>query len=982
LAKLKSYLPCLFILLACLLKAQDKSFTYQHYGPEEGLNNTNVWAIEQSPSSALMYFATANGIYSYDGYNFIQLRVRNLKTNYIRNINFNGDKLIVSNDEGAFEVDLKTAYSKKVEELKFGNKSTDEILISGDFAYNLNPEITVGCVNLKTKEFFGDEIMKKNLMNTANCIFKNTDNKVYVGRSDGIYVFEGAKQIKIKLLKDIPVYSITNTKEGNLVIGTDNKIIVLDKNYRVEKEHFPKFKAANTFFLDLGKPIRKLNVDRFGRFWFTTSPDNTLFLFENNRLYDVFENLNISTTVLNSISKDKDENIWISTFNDGVYFIQNPFLNNFSFSIKDKNLTVNEVAIRDDYVLTATSNGLYGFNYKTYDLQTLSGPNESFSEPIYNIVSNRNDYYYSVRGTFSTTKKSLTSGKNILRFNPVESKYVYLPNNGKEPLKAESGIIYKINLSTGKLLDTILSYPDYRIKITSILTKDNLLFIGTSNGLTIADQATGKRTNSTDSVFNFPVNHICLINNKIYIAHEGGLSIYEDKKLISELKTTSGTIKLSAVKKIKTYDNHIWLATLNGLYMCDMDLNPITKYSKSNGLLSNTINDVVFSGPTACIATDRGISIVNTKELIQNRFKPDVVRITSYQIDGTDIPYTPGLLKLNASQNNLTIKFSSPVFNKPNRQFFKYKKDKGMFTPFTDFELLLASVESGKHSIQIITSLDNINWSDAVIIDIEKQESFKETAWLYILISVAALFLIITVSYFWVKNVKRKAKKRIEDEQQINLLKHQAMNSLLSPHFIFNSLTSIQNYINTNNSLMASEYLAKFSRLIRMIIEKAAQSQITLRDEVVRLNYYLDLEKERFKNKFDFKIEVDPSINIDEILIPNMIIQPHAENSIIHGILPKHEHGTLTISFRKNPPDGGTGKKNELVITIEDDGIGLIKAKEHAKSSHKSLGTSTISNILELNSKLYNKKQDVKMEDKSVLNPKDHGTIITIILEL
>lgn len=505
-----------------------------------------------------------------------------------------------------------------------------------------------------------------------------------------------------------------------------------------------------------------------------------------------------------------------------------------------------------------------------------------------------------------------------------------------------------------------------------MLIKDQKLFIGNSNGLDIVDLNSKNNIKVEDSVFKFPVNHISLINNKIYIAHEGGFSVYEDKKLVTELP---GSIKLSAVKKIKTYDNHIWLATLNGLFMCDMDLNPITKYSKSCGLLSNTINDVVFNGQTACIATDRGISIANTKELIENRFKPDGVKITLYQIDGEEIPYTPGLLKLKASQNNLTIKFSSPIFNKPNKQYFKYKKDKGIFTPFTDFELLLASVESGKHSIQIITSVDNINWSAPVIVDIEKEESFKETAWLYILVTIAALFLIIVISYFWVKNVKKKAKKRIEDEQQINLLKHQAMNSLLSPHFIFNSLTSIQNYINTNNSLMASEYLAKFSRLIRMIIEKAAQRQITLRDEIVRLNYYLDLEKERFKNKFDFKIEVDDTLNIDEISIPNMIIQPHAENSIIHGILPKHEHGTLTISFKKS-------KKNELLIIIEDDGIGLIKAKDHAKSSHKSLGTSTISNILELNSKMYNKKQDVKMEDKSVLNPKQNGTIITITLEL
>lgn len=970
-AKLKSYLPYLFILLSCAFNAQDKSFTYQHYGPEEGLNNTNVWAIKQG-ADGLMYFATQNGVYTYDGYNFIKLQIRNLKSNYIRNIGFDNKRLLISNEDDVLEFDRLSGNAKKIDDLKF-DKPADEIIVNGDYVYNLSNQISLSCINVKTKTLYEDELRKKDLLNRAYCIFKSKNGKVYTGRQDGLYVFEGEKQIKIKSLKNNVVYSVAEDPQGNIVVGSDNKISVLNKDYTIIKEHFPKFKAAKTFLVFGEKNINKLTIDKYNRYWFTTHPDNNLYLFENNVLYDVFEALNISTTLINGISKDKDENIWVSTFNDGVYFVQNPFLNNFSFKLNEKNLIINEVNLNGDYIITATGNGLYGFNYKTYSSQTLSLPDEVFGEAIYNITSSQNNYYYS-KTTGMSTEGSLVSGKNILRFLPITSKYIHLLNS-KEALIAESGTIYKINIASDKILDTVVSYPDYRIKITSMLIKDNQLFIGNSNGLTIADLSSRKNQSLNDTAFNFPVNHLSLINNKIYIAHEGGFSIYEDRKLITELRTNAGSIKLSAVKKIKAYDKHIWLATLNGLFMCDMDLNPITKFSKSCGLLSNTINDIVFNENTACIATDRGISVADTKELIENRFKPDGVRITSYQIDETDVPYTPGLLKLKANQNSLTIKFSSPIFNKPNRQYFKYKKDKDPFIAFTDFELHLASVESGKHSIQIITSVDNINWSAPVIVDIEKEESFKETAWLYVILSIAALFLIIVVSYLWVKSVKKKAKKRIEDEQQINLLKHQAMNSLLSPHFIFNSLTSIQNYINTNDSLKASEYLAKFSRLIRMIIEKAAQSRISLRDEVARLNYYLDLEKERFKNKFDFKIEVDPSVNVDEISIPNMIIQPHAENSIIHGILPKHQHGTLTIHFRKN-------KKNELVITIEDDGIGLIKAKEHAKSSHKSLGTSTIANILELNSKLYNKKQSVKMEDKSTLNPNHHGTIITITLEL
>jgi LytS/YehU family sensor histidine kinase len=160
-----------------------------------------------------------------------------------------------------------------------------------------------------------------------------------------------------------------------------------------------------------------------------------------------------------------------------------------------------------------------------------------------------------------------------------------------------------------------------------------------------------------------------------------------------------------------------------------------------------------------------------------------------------------------------------------------------------------------------------------------------------------------------------------------------------------------------------------------MIIEKAAQSHITLHDELSRLTYYLELEKERFKNKFDYVINLDEDINTHEVLIPNMIIQPYVENCIIHGILPKQEHGELVLSFKQLA-------NRKFLITIEDNGIGLIKAREHAKTGHKSLGTATIQNILEINSKLSGKSQKVDMIDKSTIDPNATGTIITLELEL
>lgn len=963
-ASIRLYLLYNFIFLSILLNAQDKSFNFYQYGPEDGLSNNNVWAAKPGPDG-LMYIASQNGIYSYDGYSFIKIKAKDLKTNYIRNVNFDsGELLIINREDGIFSINKSSSTAIKNKKLNFENK-VDELVIAGDYAYSLSDQIEVSAINLKTGDYFDDEL--KNYDNQAFCIYKSKEGRVYVGRSTGLYWFNEGRQEKVKEIKNNPVYSITTDKNGNLALGSSNKIIILNKNYKIEKEYFPKFKASKTILLSGEKIITKLVIDKYNRCWFTTYPDNNLFLFENNTTYDIFELQNIAPTLINHVSIDHHENIWVSTFNDGVYFIQNPFFNSFSFTVNKKNLTVNEIKLKEDYIFTATSNGLYSFNYSDYSTKILSDPDDVFGELIYTIASSGNNFYYSKSIGFTASPRTIQGNKNNYKFKPVSSKYILMVNP-QEALIAESGSIYKINVITDKITDTILSFKDYRIKISSMLLKGDRLFIGTSNGLTICGLT--NKTVISDSTFDFAINHITAINDKIYIAHENGFSIYDNHKTYTQL----GEIKLTAVKKIKFHNNLIWLATLNGLYLCDLQLNPISVFNKSSGLLSNTINDIEFDERKACIATDRGISVAEKAELISFRNKPAPVQLLAYETDQQSYYSVPSKIQLKSNQNNLAIYFSSPVFSKPNKQNFKYTDETGKVTFIENRQIQINSIKGGHHEISISASLDNINWSDPVKIEIEKEISFDETGWKFILFGAGIFVILIIIVYVWVKRVKKNAKKRISDEQQINLLKHQAMNSLLSPHFIFNSLTSIQNYINSNNSLMASEYLAKFSRLIRMIIEKAAQSQISLKDEVVRLNYYLDLEKERFKNKFDFVIEVAPDINTEEIKIPNMIIQPHAENSIIHGILPKHEHGTLRIKFIK--------QLNTLIITIEDDGIGLIKAREHAKSSHKSLGTSTISEILKLNSQLYNKKQSVTMEDKSITDPSKHGTIITIILEL
>lgn len=963
-------------MLGNLSYSQTPSFNFQKLGSEEGLNNANIFSIEQN-ETGLLYFTTQNGIYFYDGYNFNKLEIDSLKSNALLNVSISNSReiLLSLRNEGIARFDIQTKKYSIIPSLKFKN-SADNFIITSDYAYLLTAEIKLTIINLKTGKITEDQNRGKDRLNQAFCIFKTFEGKILLGRSNGLYELKEDSQIKLEVLANNAIHSITQTTDGRLVVGASAKTassrIVFIKNNRIEKEITPNYKAKTfTYLPDGGKTIEKIITDDYNRIWFTSYPGENLYLYQNNKLYDVFEIMGISPTLIKCIFKDKAQNIWIGTYSEGVLFIENSFFNALNFSFNNKILNVNQVFLKNNMLVAATSNGLYGLNLTTNITRTLSKPDEFLTEPITTLTELNGILYYSKRSQFDMSSAIFSDPKYTYRLKPVIAKIFYPIGNNINIIADWSANILLCNTDCTKITDTLVSFADYQVSINALLKQGDSLYIATNNGLFIYDFKTHTYKNIIRAELNYKINDIALINNQIYAAHEAGITNISTNQLIQQL----GNLRLNSVKKIKQFNQKIWLATLDGVFVCDNNLQPLTILNKATGLPSNSINDIVFSNKTICIATARGVAITGLDRIINRQFKLKPVLIQSISVDENLIQFAQNSISLSSSQENVTVNFYSPLFNKPNKQFFRYKFDKGDWNTLTNTSLTYPTIPGGKHSITIIASADNIIWSEPTVIYINKEEKLTETSWIYWLITMAGLLTIGIISFLIVKNVKQKATNRLHEEQQVHLLKHQAMNALLSPHFIFNSLTSIQNYINTNNSLKASEYLAKFSRLIRMIIERASQSEITLQDELMRLTYYLELEKERFKNKFDYKIFVDPELNQTELKIPNMIIQPHVENCIIHGILPKLEHGTLNINFNKN-------SNNKLIITIEDDGVGLIKARENAASGHKSLGTNTIKSILEINSKLSGKQQNVTMIDKSTLGASSCGTLITIELEL
>lgn len=206
----------------------------------------------------------------------------------------------------------------------------------------------------------------------------------------------------------------------------------------------------------------------------------------------------------------------------------------------------------------------------------------------------------------------------------------------------------------------------------------------------------------------------------------------------------------------------------------------------------------------------------------------------------------------------------------------------------------------------------------------------------------------------------------------------QALSQQMNPHFIFNSLNSIQYYILKNDKTTSNRYLAKFSRLMRMILNNSQHQQITIQEELEALSIYIELESLRFKDKFEYTIIVDEKLDTSIYKIPPLLLQPYIENAIWHGLMHKEEgQGVLTIELKM--------KENIILCTITDNGVGRDKAAEikskktHTYASH---GTKITGNRLKLISTLNNIQMQINYIDLKDDKGKVTGTKVEITIPL
>jgi tetratricopeptide (TPR) repeat protein len=247
------------------------------------------------------------------------------------------------------------------------------------------------------------------------------------------------------------------------------------------------------------------------------------------------------------------------------------------------------------------------------------------------------------------------------------------------------------------------------------------------------------------------------------------------------------------------------------------------------------------------------------------------------------------------------------------------------------------------------------------------KQKYKETLFWWIFTIIFSLVLITSIigvgTYF---DLQRKRKKKdIETATKIILLEQKTLQAMVNPHFIFNILNTIQYFINKKNTLEANKILAIFSRLMRKHLEICLKISITLMEEIEYLSLYLSLEKIRFTEKMEYNFTVEINIDVEETVLPPMLIQPFIENAIWHGIMPKDTGGTIDINI--------TCENDLLQIKITDNGVGISNSMKNKLSGHISRGLELIQERIELINMLNNRNISI-----SKIQTGESGTEVVI----
>lgn len=465
-------------------------------------------------------------------------------------------------------------------------------------------------------------------------------------------------------------------------------------------------------------------------------------------------------------------------------------------------------------------------------------------------------------------------------------------------------------------------------------------------------------------------------DSMLWVATNGaGVLRYDTKREVVRQISRDNGLRSNTVSCMVPTDYGVWLATAQGISLVQADGQnhvEVVSFTRANGIPDNEITTLAVQGDTLVAGTSSGLVMLSIAQLMHPLPMPPI-HITDVKVNGTSrYDVLQGeVKKLKHRENALSISYVVLSYRNQGNTTYRYRM-LGVDTVwnYTDATACMyAALHPGRYTFQVqgIDASGN-QYPEIASLEFRIASPFWQRPWFIVLMAAIVSGILFAIYRIHL----RIANRHNELIYNANMYKHQSLRQQMNPHFVFNTLASIQLYILNNESLKSQQYLSKFAQLMRKTLDNSEHPVVSLGDELEHLELYLYLESMRLDGKFTYNISCPDLMHLKKQLVPTMLMQPFVENSIWHGIMLKDpQEGWVNIDIAKH--DGG------VQIRIDDNGVGRKRAQEIRKQKeHTSRGYQITQQRIDLLGSMYGRSFRIEIIDKEDEQQQPLGTLVVI----
>jgi ligand-binding sensor domain-containing protein len=965
---------------------------------EQGLPSMTVYDVLQD-SKGYLWFGTELGICRYDGNRFqtfdlpasrgraVSLIQEDSKGN-IWFANFVG-QLFYLNQAKVFEFRIPN-HLKHNQTIVYLIDNEDNIWLGNDSLYcytakehawhtlNLNQSVNKLFISSIVKDRQGNIWVSSNT--ASNTVFKIKNRKA---EAFAVRFSTQDKSFDIRL-------TLTATHE--ILLNRTQKEIFVRKHGLFEKINYRAIDFKNTQLLH-GK------ADQDDNYWLCTNSGLYGFDKDVKPLYKGKPIL--PNSAISSIVQDREGNYWLTTLNDGVFVMPNK--NILQYNHTNSNLSDEAIL-----ALTPADNDCFWVGLENGKVELFSPDNQVIDDYSLDEAKDIEGLCYD-----PSTQILYVAGGCLYAFKKGQKEPVFkgmcdapkdLAIFRKQLIVANAWTGYVFDLQGGAISSVSLSRfrqadaedkkkannkPPYttlrKQRARKVWVEQNRFWIAYADGLYYYEDGQGYELRDEQNQPIIARSFTSSIAGAFWVGTlEQGVYKIDNQRISIHLTTKQGLVS-NYCRSLATDGTAIWIGTNKGLQVLDTHTMQFQLINQKDGLLANEILQLIVQERFIWVATGRGLFRLPKKAATRNLNAPPIY-ITGFSVWEKNKSLKSDY-RLRYNQNNIKIDFQGLAYR--SRGVFKYKyrmiglDSSWVFTESTNNFARFPSLPTGKYEFQVkAINEDGIDSEGTAILQINILPPFWQTWWFTGLLIFGIVSVVSAVFWFRIRFLQ----KRNQIEQAMRQSQLAALQVQMNPHFIFNALNSIQEFILLNEKRLANEYLGKFADLMRVTLDMSTKDEVNLAAEIKHLELYLALEKLRFED-LEYQIELQESLPLHEIYIPAMLIQPYIENALKHGLLHQKQDRRLWLRFYLSSISGNEqlAPKKLLICEIEDSGVGRAKSeelKQNRPQRHKSFATSATRKRLELLN--YHKRNQIQLDVIDLQNATGQatGTKVSLIIPI